>query len=379
MHAPNARDRLLATRKMLVTMASYHQIMAPFLDFLFSFGKQHHAKDFFFTGFHHDTRLSDFERSATISALGRSGCAIQLCYSLRSVEASPSQENWPWSVRGTATHHTFDLETGRANWLMVKGRGGTSMKERIVTETSLQTGLTSNKYDSNSQRFGSTLSTHLLLCNWSAENWRWYINYMEEEVQATTLPTLSVTVSKPQTESSSNPTFTRKATGLLTKAPTHKSVPTKPQSAIAMVPIPAKPTSPGPPGTQGGPPSLSTVAKAPNFGPSKAGSKFSFDDLQKIEYIEEKANQANLVITLNEKVIKALVKHYDSVMESSHFPDVIRQECSSEYRRFSERILDICTDVQSQKARVETLLRLLADRKTLVILKYITRTRECDC
>lgn len=145
-HAPSSRAKLSITRKMLLTTTTYHQIMPSFLDLVFTFGAQHHAKDFFFTRFRHDTRLSALEKSIAFPPLGRSGRTLRLCYSLRSVEASPDQEKWPWSIRGTAAHHTFDFETGRTSWLILKGEGGVSIKERIVTETNFRNGSMSSEY-----------------------------------------------------------------------------------------------------------------------------------------------------------------------------------------------------------------------------------------
>jgi hypothetical protein len=350
---------------MLLTTTSYHQIMPSFLDFLFCFGAQHHAKDFFFTGFRHETRLCDPEKAVPIPALGRSGRYLQLCYSLRSVEASPDQEKWPWSIRGTATHHAFDFETGRTSWLMVKGEGGASMKDRIITETSSSHGKMFKKFDNRGQAFSSTLSTHLLLCNWSIENWRWYINYMEQEVQAITRKTLSVTVPKPPSEPMPKLLFTRTVTGILVppkKVSTSKSIANTKHSTKVAPPPPIQ----GPPGLPGPPPLLSTLVRPSNSDPSQASNEFSFEDLQRIEYIEEHANEALLVITLNSSILSALAQHYTSIMESTACPCDLKTKCEMDFIRFVDRISDISAELQTQKERVQTLLRLLADRKALV-------------
>lgn len=359
--------------------------MPSFLDFLFSFGAQHHAKDFYFTGFRHNTHLSAPEKNLAIPTLGRSGRILQLCYSLRSVEASKDQEKWPWSIRGTAAHHTFDFETGRTNWLIVKGEGGASMKERIITETSSQSGYAVNKYDTRDQAFSSSMSTHLLLCNWSVENWRWYINFMEQEVQEITRKTLSVKVAKPQAESKPKLLWIRTDTGVLVppnktstskslKSLTTKRQPTFPPVKMAEKPSTQNPSAPpgptGPPGPPGPPPSM--LPPASNNDPFQPDSEFSFEDLQRIEYIEEHANQALLVITLNSSILLALSQHYESVVESKSLPHDIKTKCAIDFRHFVDRISDISAETQRQKARVETLLCLLGDRKALVsIHSYI--------
>ena len=190
-HAPNSRAKLRITREMLEVVMTYHQIPPIFLDFLLSFGKQHHAKDFFYSGFRHDSRLSDGEMLSPIQNLDRSGRITRVSYSLRSVEPSLDQEKWPWSIRETAVYNAIDLETGRSTWLIAKGEGGASMKDRIITETSSNNKTTLNRFGSHSEAFSSALSSHLLVCEWSAEYWRWYVNYIEEQVQALTRKTLS--------------------------------------------------------------------------------------------------------------------------------------------------------------------------------------------
>ncbi len=354
--------------------------MPSFLDFVFSFGTQRHAHDFHYAGFRHDTRLSGPERRIAIPALGRSGRILQLCYSLRSVETSPDQEKWPWSIRGTAAHHTFDFETGRTTWMIVKAEGGVSMKERIKTETDPKNGNTPHKFGSRDQAFSSSMSTHLLLCNWSAENWRWYINYMEEQVQAITRKTLSVTVAKPPQEPQPPLLYTRTQTGRLSKSPTtpRQQATTPSPKMAAGPPAQGPPGSPGSPGRPGPPPRLATSPQATNHDPFQPSSEFSFDDLRRIEYIEEHANGALLVITLNCSILQALVEHYATLMASAACPHDLKSKCAIDFNRFVSRILHITAEMQMQKARVETLLRLLADRKALVCIDPKHRKIRAD-
>lgn len=58
--APNAQDRLQVTREMLTLVFTYHQLMAPFLDFLFAF--QDYASDFHFSEFRAEDHLFENER-----------------------------------------------------------------------------------------------------------------------------------------------------------------------------------------------------------------------------------------------------------------------------------------------------------------------------
>jgi hypothetical protein len=366
-HAPHSRAKLRVTRKMLLSTLTYHQVMPSFLDFLFSYGEQHHAQDFHFTGFRHETRLSEAQRELSIPDLGRSGRNVQLCYNLRSVEYSPDPEAegdpeyWPWSIRGTATHHAFDFETGQSNWIIVKGNE--LMKKRIIEETSSGTGLAPKDYESLAGAFSSTLFTHLMLCNWACENWRWYINFLEQAVQKITRKTLSLTVSKAPPAPMPAPQYTRTSTGhLVNKAhpQSAKTVTIEKQSVVASPQgIPQGPPS-------GPPPPPPVVSANPIDSDLSQGSEFSFEDLQRIEHIEEQANETLLVITLNNKVMTALGEHYHSIMGSKDCPVVLQTGCDVDFARFMNRLASISDELQIQKARVETLLRLLADRKALV-------------
>ena len=201
-HAPHSRDKLWTSRQMLMLTLTYHQVMPAFLDFLFSFGKQEHAQDFYSSGFQQEDWLVDIDKGLHIPELGRSGREIRLCYSLRAVEPSKSHLDWPWSVRQTALYHSFDFESGQTTWIILKG--DQLMKKRIQSAT---TSKCTRDFQTNDQSFAATFAIHLLLCSWSGEHWRWYINFLEEALQAMTRHTLLVTVDRAPKSQLGNPSF----------------------------------------------------------------------------------------------------------------------------------------------------------------------------
>ena len=362
LHAPNSRERLNISSEMFYSLMTYHQVMPSFLDFIFSFGRHQHAQDFHFGGFRHESCLNDAGRGLKVPELGRSGRKIQLCYSLRSVEPSRHAQR-PWSVRQTAAYHSFDLENGQSTWIVVKG--DQLMKERLTSVTKSPHLADLRSFGTLQNTLLSALATHLVLCDWSAENWRWYINFLEEQVQATTRRTVDVAVSKPldpvsavspfseslqgffpTTQRSRTFTFGRRNTFVQQKTPL-------PMSAVRNVPLgprepPERPPEPieekGEDGHEG----------------------FSFGDLQRIQIIEEQANETLLVLRTNSNVLTELREYYGSFMQSNDCPQNIKQHCHDGFGRFESRIASIRHDLQMQQSRVETLLRLLADRKTLV-------------
>ncbi|KAL0253079.1 hypothetical protein SLS55_010529 [Diplodia seriata] len=178
-HARNSRDRLLISRSMMSLLFTYNQVIPAFLDFVLTFGRREHAQELHYGGFRSESRLLD--SSMRIPEMGRSGRNFRLCYNLKSVERSPRQTDWPWSVRQTAIHHTFDIVTGRAAWIVVKGDG--LMENRVKEATDPSSRAAASQFDTNSRSFASSLNTHLIYIDWAGENWQSYIDFLEDEAQ----------------------------------------------------------------------------------------------------------------------------------------------------------------------------------------------------
>ncbi len=156
---------------------TYHQVMVPFVDFLFSFGKQDYPREFHFSGLYHETNLSNNQPSLCLPELGRSGKGFRLCYNLKSVEPSDSQPQFPWSVRQLAVYHSFDVGNGKALWIIIKG--DQLIKRRIKAATNPR----NNKqqgFSGASEGLSATLSIHLIIFDWCREQWRVYISYLEQ-------------------------------------------------------------------------------------------------------------------------------------------------------------------------------------------------------
>ena len=349
---------------MLTLVLTYHQVLPSFLDFLFPFGNQQYAQDFQFSGFKFEDRVSDVDVGLSIPQLGWSGRDFQLCYNLKSIETSKGQPEWPWSVRQSALYHSFDVETGRANWIIIKG--DQLLKKRIMSATGSRVVPKTSNFDTVDRAFASTLAIHVLICEWSRENWRWYINFLEETLQSISRPTLSAMV---DTFSSSIADETPPLLALCTKSKTEISPRTPvlqrpPAQSYCLNdrPIPHCKTL-----------SVDDLASpSPEYErlqqPVTTGGHqdFSFSDFQKIQFIQEKTNDALLVIKVNIDVLTELRQHYLSICESDGWPRGLKLKCERDVLRFEKRVVAVEKDLRMQQSRSETLLRLLGDRKSLV-------------
>lgn len=343
--------------------------MPAFLDFLFPYGRQQYAQDFHSSGFRYENTVSEVDRGLQVPELGRSGREIRLCYSLKSVEPSNGQLHWPWSVRQIAVYHSFDVENGRATWIIVKGNQ--LMKNRLISATESGGSYRLNLLETDDRALASALATQSLICDWSGENWRWYINFLEEALQTATRHTLSIPI-----ESPSRP--------VLEKSPSIKAkgkAPKPDEKAVILdsekAPLPGHAPSMSPTPAPAAPPTcIPDPLPRPQMPPgptyhatSNMSAEFSFRDLQRIQFIEEKVNEALLVLEINSTILSEMKNCYGTLSEyrrnCSGYARILLN-CGEDIKRFEKHITNLENDAQLQQSRAKTLLHLLADRKNLV-------------
>jgi hypothetical protein len=156
--------------------------MPVFIDFMLVFGAQSDPTDLRFSGFREQTRLKSPPSGLPVDALARSGRNFQLCYNLKSVQCkSRSDESLKldeWSIRQAAIYHQFDVEYGTSLWVVTKG--GEDLLNRYEELIGKNGRIEDKSFSTPIQSLVSSLSTHLLFCHWSTEDWRWYIRWLEE-------------------------------------------------------------------------------------------------------------------------------------------------------------------------------------------------------
>ena len=363
---------------------THFQVMPEFVDFLFPFGFRSYAQDFYFSGFRQRTQLAEHGRNAAPNAKPIDK-RFQICFNLKSVEPSDSDD---WSIRHCAVHHTFDLKEVRTSWIILKG--DELMKRRIESATSDRGPHQPSDFKSLSGAFKASLEAHMIFCDWSAENWRWYINSLEDRFQGMTRRTFSAPVHVPfplavatdpfefkprtntqRTDTSKRSIFSRTRT--LTKM-TEKA---SPKSAIKhQTSAPQTYTNPETGVSQPLPPDEDDEEEGDDEPQSPRRPNeikvedetrdFSFSKLRKVHQIAEKANEAVLVLRQNIIVLTQLRQYYRSISRRKDFPRDLAKSCKDAIDEFELRVDGVESDLQTQILRLETLLRLLEDRKTLV-------------
>jgi len=235
------------------------------------------------------------------------------------------------------------------------------------------------------------LQVHLTVCQWAVENCASYIAFIEESLQKVSRKALHTNISERiiQRENStplasplrasswrSNQdtfSFRRTDTGstlahskrkwrlnLLSKnSDLEKQLEVDENFDALPITRPQLETTPSPKRNQPGelPPSFQSKDD-----PSP-GDQFSFGDLQYTQQLEEKAQEAHLVISLNQTVLKEIRQYFLDVLESEHVPTELRTAAITD---FSDDIRSFETDLSLIMSRFEALLQLIGHRKQLV-------------
>ncbi|EPE32642.1 hypothetical protein GLAREA_07776 [Glarea lozoyensis ATCC 20868] len=303
----SSRDPLNITRQMLLRILSYHQVNPAYLDFLFVFGSQNEARGLRFSGFHEQMTFARPSRQLPIPSLRRSGRQYQLTYNLKSVarkmRSNPRGQpirvpisEMQWSIRQAAIHHQFDVEIGTTLWIVTQGN--LDIFERVVQMTAVHGRKEDRAFADGPECFRTSLTTHLLYCYWSIEEWRWYIQWLEDVIDTETGNVLY------------------SARGI------------------------------------------------------KEQHEYRPQDIQSVQYHEDRAKEAIMVLETNTDVLISIRDFYIRLMNPLKIKDfdlATNTTCQESVNAFATKIDDMISDSRMQIARAKLLTQIAADRKNLII------------
>jgi hypothetical protein len=185
-YGQSSRSELKITQEMFSLIMAFYQVMPVYLDFVSVFGAQDDPHDTTFSGFREQTILKDPPRGPIMLELGRSARQYQLCYNLKGVtlkkENATEIKLTEWSIRHAAIHHQFDIVYGTTLWIITKG--DLELQQRFKDLTGTNGRPEDKSFGSLEDCFRASLAAHLMYCNWSTEDWRWYVRWLEEVVKS---------------------------------------------------------------------------------------------------------------------------------------------------------------------------------------------------
>ena len=312
--ADSSRAPLKLTQNMLLRILSFHQVMPVYLDFLSVFGSQNEARDLRFSGFREQISLSSTHR-ALIPELGRSGRQFQLSYNLKAVacKSAPSVEltKRQWTIRQAAIHHQFDMEAGSSLWIITQGH--LFIKQSIQEMTAIHGRPEDRAFSTSEDCFRTSLTTHLLNCHWSIEEWRWYIQWLEEVIEKEVCSSIGL-----------------------------------PNQVLIYLQ-----TNPAVYGTRG----------------ARGEIVYTPEHIQMVQHREDKINEAIMILQANNDVITSLRGFYKRLIDVDDFD--LRISCKSNILDFAAQLDDMVYDSKMQIARASVLVKITAERKSLVYLSAV--------
>lgn len=369
---------------MFVSVLSFYQVTVEFLDFVFSFGESERARDSCFGGFRVENRFSNDpngERALAVPALGRSGRQFLMCFNLRSIEWTEHDSRRSYSIRQTAVYHSFDLETGRSVWIFFKGND--LIQQRIRNHRYGNAKAESNGKDSVEAvvaAFRISLDVHTILCDWAQENWRRYINFLEQTFRDRTQWLLHVPVDndnwlRPEIFAAPAPPYTeptaiRRRTSVASlDRPKFGNVKLKRSLSAGWSWVSSEALQAGA-GRDSSESDLEDTqlhpAPAPyTINPSK-DKEFLFHLFQFVQSLEEEVNETRLVLEANMQVLRALKDRYMRFRESEGWPDELKTRANDRLTGFESRLAETISGLGTEKSRLEALANLIFGRKTLV-------------
>ena len=340
---------------MFGALLTYYQVNPTFLDFAFSFGRRGYAQDCPAGGFRSRISLSKSVTTPDQAQLGRSGFGFQQCYGLRSVESINTDEKWPWSVRHAAVHHSFDVYTGQAFWILIKANLLLKARMRRAVDP-----IALRHLKPAAGAFAMTLEAHMVVVEWANDEWRRYLEYLEDRIQTQTRRALNISIIR----SRSSPETTR-----LSRAATMIDPPGMVRTSSWRLQARRTLSWAFEPRDQPAQDIELTrpVPSPPRFkGPEEEA--MSFDDFQDIQYIEEKVNEACIALRINLDTISKLREQYSLFCDPKHNLEAIRllcEQCSEHIVEFDARIAAVIDEMKMHQATIQAIIHLLSGRKNL--------------
>lgn len=365
---------------MMQLLLTFLQVNPIFLDSIHAFGEHMEPVDASLCQFQFDTEISG---GLEIKKLRRSGSQLRHTYLLRSPEKDKDATH-PWSIRQTAVYHAFDLRTGRALWISIKGNN--VLQDSVKKDTSGYQG----QNESVDQPFLFTLKTHLVYLRWCQESWRWFVRDLENEVRGALIRARTTPVGREPYFGDSGSRYDDSRTGKFASTQRKLMQPstwmsgnsagfhsTLKKTSVPWIRIRKYEHNPN----QHTSVTTNTQVSRQHWrtdnakhwpGPGRILESFNFEDLQQLNIIGERIQEAALVIKLDVKSLLELKMYYKNLTERDELPP----ECFKHLPPFLEKVQSIVNYMETRRIQLESLTQRLEEGKRLVS-EYLNQTYLC--
>lgn len=371
----SSRDALACEKEQMLLILSHIQVMPSFLDIMFTFRAREdpHMR----TRLFYETCLGKSQPRLTLPFLGISGFRVQHCFNLIGVEKDETQDD-PWLIRQTAAYHSFDVACRRSTWIVLKGNK--LIRDRLQASTAGYRKRHPEYPQTVQGCFFANLRSHMLIFQWSAENWESYIDYLEAMLRrprnvATYGPVLELAKDEGiEMRLKKNETWaslkSRQGTGL-SDMMSASSSPTKSGRVFGIfrsssgldsqLNQPSPPVSPSLTGTDG------------KIQDLDLDELFSFDQLQSLHGLGTRIQEAINILAQNKRLLEEVKQYFKCLIESQNFLSFVDLKAYTEdVAIFFRGVNKIIREMDNHQARLQDMLHDLEKNTTLFndILQY---------
>ncbi|KAK3997449.1 hypothetical protein QBC44DRAFT_94719 [Cladorrhinum sp. PSN332] len=359
----NSRAPINCSMVMFQMLLTFHQIGPCFLECIFTFGDSDDPVDASLSQFLSDDTLGPQTRLPAIPSLGRSGKQIRHCLLLRSIEHAPEAPSEPWSIRQVAAYSSFDVDTGHAVFMTVKGND--SLQRRIMEDTVYQpTGALRGQPAKVGilASFEAFLETLLIYLSWCERDIRWYVRDREDSVREALLNIMMMPVDR---SVNAVPTASRANTSISTSMSNEKhglfgslraraaGTPARPSEVdveLANVTQPAKQE-----------PSQQRSLERPNY-----------KEYMILVGLGDKLKEAALVIRLDRHVLQDVIGKHEALLLSSDIDEELLKTMRKPIYRFLSEVHALDRRLEIRETQLISLQAKLAEGKPLYenLLQY---------
>jgi len=165
LYTANSRDPLCCSREQLEHTLNHYQVMAPFLEHIFTFNRRQdpHVQ----ASFRSEDNIWGRRAAPRLES-----SRIQHCFNLVGVEYDDESTSDRFKYRQTAAYFSLDLISGRTVWLIIKGN---EVIRESLQELTADLDQPNHITDVN-EAFVFALRSHLVISMWSIQSWTPYIN-----------------------------------------------------------------------------------------------------------------------------------------------------------------------------------------------------------
>ncbi|RYP73551.1 hypothetical protein DL771_003590 [Monosporascus sp. 5C6A] len=288
-----------------------------------------------------------------------------------------------WPLRQTALYHAFNVRYGHSLWIVLKG--DYLMRKRIPKDARQQPDMKPASMTSPARSLVACLHVHLIVLEWSVENWGEFIDYLEEKRTVNTIDarlapvaemtspmqiaqnfsrrgTIDTTVSKQSTFYSQEPS-TRRNSGLPSSptSPTFKRSLSNFFRRASDLQTVQENRLPGKQATED-----ATAGDADEDASIDFDREFSFDQLQRLSLLGDELEQGIISIEQNKEVLAEIQAQYETVLESPAFKEhVFLEECTGKISTFFRRLRSIKREMDMHLVRLKALSRAIDSNKVV--------------